>query len=94
MMWVELWLWSLALVGVRAFQQKNVQGNHYFLIMPTSYIFALCDIALIYRGLQTWEISMAMTVLCMGSGAWMGCWISLFLHNKVRRSRYGKYKAA
>jgi hypothetical protein len=83
MLWLELWLYALALVGVRSFQQKNVQGDHYFKIVPTSYVFAMCDIALMYRGLKTWEVSIPMTVLCVGTGAWMGCWISLYTHKRL-----------
>lgn len=85
MIWVELWLWSIALVGIRAFQQKNVIHDRYISIIPTSYVFSLCDIALMYRGLQTWEVSVFMTVLCVGTGAWMGCIASMVMHKKIHK---------
>ena len=83
MIWLKLWFMSLCLVGVRAFQQKNVMGDHYARIVPTSYAFALCDMAVVYSGLQTWVSDPLFTVLSIGTGAWMGCWASLYIHKKL-----------
>lgn len=83
--WLHLFLISICLVGIRSFQQKNVMHDKYFTIVPTSYLFALCDITLVYHGLQSYVISIPMTVLCVGTGAWMGCWLSIFTHKRLHR---------
>lgn len=85
MIWLKLWVLSFLLVAVRAFQQKNVMGDHYWRIIPTSYLFAGADLLTLYLGLTQLPHAPLLTIFAMGSGGWMGCWASLYLHRKIGR---------
>ena len=87
MIYLKLWALSYALVAVRAFQQKNVMGDYYWRALPTSYVFAGMDLMALYFGLDQFGEDPWPTVFAMGTGGWMGCWTSMFLHRKLNTYR-------
>lgn len=74
---------SLLEVGLRGFQQKNVQGNHYKLIALTSYGITFANaaaVALIARQVAiggSWTIALA-----LGTGAAIGMVSATWLHER------------
>jgi len=69
---------SFIAIGMKAFQQKNVTGHHYKLVVITSYIMTLTDV--IFIGLVVrhwWDL-----VLSSGTGAALGMISAMFLHNR------------
>lgn len=67
---------SAIAIGLKAFQQKNVAGHHYKLVVITSYIMTVTDIAFI--GLvarYSWAL-----VLSSGTGAAFGMVAAMVLH--------------
>lgn len=69
---------SFIAIGMKAFQQKNVTGHHYKLVVITSYVMTLTDV--IFIGLVVrhgWDL-----VLSSGTGAALGMISAMFLHNR------------
>lgn len=69
---------SFVAVGLKGFQQKNVVGNHYVLIMITSYLMAAGDVVLL---LGTYKFGWS-AVPYLGTGSSLGMLTAVFLHNK------------
>ncbi len=76
-------------VAARAFQQKNVMMDQWLSIIPTSYIMAVLEVAMI--GVSAIEIindgwwSMIPIAISYGTGGWIGCWFAIWLHKKVHK---------
>ena len=69
---------SLCTVGLKDFQHKNVIGNHKRLVVVTSYLMAVGDVAcisLIVKG--GWVIA-----LSSGTGAACGMVGAMYLHDR------------
>ena len=82
MIYLTLFLTSLCLVAIRAFQQLNVFHSRYLLIIPTSYCFAVAEVLLISK-VVNYE-SLWLTVLAIGTGSFLGCFLSLFINGKLK----------
>jgi hypothetical protein len=69
---------SFIAIGMKAFQQKNVTGHHYKLVVITSYVMTLTDI--IFIGLVAqhgWELAPS-----SGTGAALGMISAMALHKR------------
>ena len=72
-------------VGLRAFQQKNVQHQVYLGVLPVSVLMAIGDVFMVSVVAQTgfhW-----MFVLAMGLGGGLGCMLSMFIYSKLLRRK-------
>lgn len=86
-----LWINTLLLVSVKAFQQLNVFKGLIWLIIPTSYFFAGFEIVLIsavvkneFTGIDAiYNPVFWYTVASMGTGAWMGAVLSVHIHRRI-----------
>lgn len=69
-----------AYVFVRAFQQRNVAGSHYWWVIPTSYAMAVLDVFIVvfiaHAGWH-WQV-----VLANGTGGCCGALAGIFLHKR------------
>lgn len=74
---------ALCTVGLKGFQHKNVQHNHYKLVGVTSFLMAVGDVAsvglIIHNG--WWSIIPA------GAGAAIGMLGSMWLHERLVRPK-------
>ena len=65
-------------VGLRGFQQKNVQGNHYRLVFITSYGIAAGDVLTIgFIAKYGWIMAFA-----TGTGAAIGMVLAMWMHDR------------
>lgn len=69
---------SFIAVGLRGFQQKNVQGNHYKLVFLTSYGIAAGDVVSI-GFIAKFGWIMAFTT---GTGAALGMVLAMWMHDR------------
>jgi len=76
-------------VFARAFQQKNVIGNHYFAIAPVSFIMAALEV-LIVMLIVTGDGSIPLLIMAMGAGGWLGAISAMRLHSKVFDKNYDR----
>ena len=77
-----LFMNSFCYVGLKVWQQKNVIGNHYGWMVPTSYLMALAEVygvSVVSHSGFRWAI-----VLAVGSGAWMGGVLAMWAHNRFQ----------
>jgi hypothetical protein len=75
---VGVFLSSFVSVFLKGFQLKNVEGNHYLLVVITSYLIAACDVLLIGLVVQHgWS-----AVIPIGTGGAIGMLLSIMTHKK------------
>lgn len=76
---------SFCYVGLKVWQQKNVIGNHYAWMVPTSYLMAAGEVygvSVVSRGGFQWQI-----VAAIGTGAWIGAFCAMSLYNWLNRRK-------
>lgn len=81
---LTLWAVTLVYIFAKAFQQINVQGDHYWWVPPVSYMMGLCEVTVmlwIVRENTIWAF------VPMGTGGWMGSWLAMYLHKRFVRRR-------
>ena len=86
MAWTQMLLGfavSMASVGLKGFQHKNVIGDHYKLVFITSYLMAVTDVAVIgLVAANGWSMAIP-----MGTGAACGMVGAMLLHKRfVKRA--------
>ena len=80
---IVLFLTTFFFIALRAFQQLNVVGGHYALVVPTSFLMALAEVTIV---LEVVSQSSLWVAIPMGAGGSMGAILSMWLHRKyVRR---------
>ena len=78
-------------VFAKAFQQRNVAFMNYKLAIPTSYVLAICDMAVF--SLVAWNVTqaeglleailqMALMVFAVGTGGALGSVLAMYLHHR------------
>ena len=72
---------SFLFIFLRAFQQKNVQHNNYWLVIPTSFLMALCEVYVI-ANIAKQGYGMGI-VFAIGLGGGLGCISSMWVHNHL-----------
>jgi len=77
---LSIFFYSLAYVGLKSFQQLNVQHGKYLLIAPTSFAMALIEVGVVLQIVhqKTW-----VTAIPLGCGAACGCMLAMFIHGKL-----------
>ena len=83
--WVSLFFINMASVSLRVWQQLNVMQSEYLAIVPTSYGMAAM-LVLTTLGVVSLGKSLphqGVGIVCIGTGGWIGSWISIYLHNIV-----------
>lgn len=75
------WLAAFIHVFLRSFQQQNVIFNNYLLIIPISYGMFYIDT---YITEQVATHGADAVWFACGTGGWLGCWTSMWIHRRVR----------
>lgn len=85
MSYLALFATTFCLVAIRSFQQINVIHRHWLRVPPTSYAYAYGDLMTLYLGVDiiTAGKSLPMAALFMGTGAWMGCYFSMWVQGRL-----------
>ena len=89
--YIQLFGASLLLVSCKSFQQENVIHRKWKLIPPTSYIFAFAELLLLSGGygvITAGGVAILYGAIWMGTGAWMGCFLSMWVH-ELLSSNFG-----
>lgn len=73
---------SFLFVGLRAFQQLNVQHGRELWVVPTSLLMALCEVTIVAAIVKA-GLSAAPP---LGIGAGLGCIVAMRLHRHMRRN--------
>ena len=80
---MNIWLvfaCSFAYVALRALQQRNVQHDNYWWVMPVSIAMSAGDVFLVANISQKgFHLSL---VLAMGAGAGFGCMLAMWFHKR------------
>lgn len=81
----QLFISAVLLTSCKAFQQENVIHRKWRLIPPTSYIFAMAELNLLAGGVSVvlGDESILIGALFMGTGAWIGCFVSMWTHDRM-----------
>lgn len=76
---------TMALVFLRAIQQQNVVGGHYFAAAATSYLMAGAEIGVVLSVVEYgWS-----AIPWIGTGGAIGVTAAMSLHRRVFRKRTG-----
>lgn len=77
---------SFTMVGLKAFQNQSVIHDKWLWIPPVSYLMSAAELFIyVYAAHKVNSISDGLvTVFFLGTGAWTGCWIAMWLHNNWR----------
>jgi len=82
---------TFARVFSRAWQQRNVVGNHYLSVIPFSYIMGALEVFIVALiVISEHKFLLAFTI---GTGGWMGSVLAMYLHTKCfsgDKERYGR----
>ena len=76
---IILFICTFLMVAFKAFQQLNVVGGHYQLVIPFSFLMATTEVVIVLTLIQSptyWAI------LPMGLGGSLGAMLSMFLHRR------------
>jgi hypothetical protein len=76
-------------VAVRSFQQINVTHYHWGRIPITSYVFGLFEV-MMYANMIDIVLqgkSLILAVLAMGTGGWTGCFTSMYIAERMGKSK-------
>lgn len=89
---IGLFMARFVYVFASAFQQKSVIGNHYGSIPVTCYIRSVCDYAswglVGYSAANFTTIGTAVIeVFFMGTGATVGVFVGMYVHNRVYKEK-------
>lgn len=72
---------SFCFVALKAFQQLNVVHDQYLLVIPTSFLMAVCEVFVVANiAAKGWEIYLVASV---GLGSGIGCVCSMYLHKRI-----------
>lgn len=85
LIWLSLFATQIFSVAARVWQQLNVMQSEYWAIIPTSYVMATM---LVFTTLGVVALGKSVSnqfvgVLCIGTGGWIGSWVSIYLHARV-----------
>jgi len=74
---------SFVYVFLRAVQQLNVQGGHYYAVVPVSMAMGVGDVLLITLTIKADSLWLGVS---NGVAAGLGCVLAMWLNSKRRRS--------
>lgn len=73
---------SFVNVFFKAFQQLNVVHHKIFWIVPVSYVMAACEVFIIWQIAAQQDLWLLFPI---GTGAGLGCVLSMILHKHLRK---------
>lgn len=80
-----LFLSNFIFIFLKAAQQKNINGNHYIAVLPTSFVMAFAEvyiIAVIASSAVNGSLDITeITAIALGGG--FGCIASMWSHGKI-----------
>ena len=83
---------TLSYVFFKAFQQKNVIHNNWLLVPFGSYGLAVLETAVptlaITDIMSKGWLSLVYIAIANGTGGFIGCWIAMYMHNRIMRTKY------
>jgi Na+/melibiose symporter-like transporter len=82
MKWLVLFSASFVYIGLKSFQQLNVQHGKYLLIVPTSLLMAFAEVTVVVGVVKADSIWAAVPIGC---GAGLGCMIAMMTHRRMVR---------
>lgn len=79
---------SFTYIAAKAFQQLNVVHDYKALVLPTTFVMAVCEVVIVGNiAIQatggSWA-EMALTILAMTAGSAGGAIASMVLHKRMR----------
>ena len=81
MIYLLLFIANFFFIFLKAFQQRNVGGAHYFAIMPTSFALAATEVYIIVqvvaKGIDLWAM------LALGVAGGLGSIAAVFFHRRI-----------
>ena len=78
---VYLFFAAFMFVFFKAFQQLNVVQHNLFLVLPTSFLMASCEVFLIVGAVHNG----ASAIFPYGLGGGLGCIASMIIHKRIRK---------
>lgn len=84
MIYTLAFLASFVFVGLKSFQQLNVQHDRYTWIVPTSMAMACCEVYVMWMAASK---GWGWVVLPVGLGAGLGCMAGMYTHKRLRNGR-------
>lgn len=81
---LTLFITSLIFVGLRSFQQLNVQWDRFMWVPPTSACMAVVEVLTVTTIVKAGSLWAAIP---MGMGAAIGCILSMLIHRRMRRGK-------
>lgn len=83
--WIGLFFVNMVSVSLRVWQQLNVMQSEYLAIVPTSYgmaaMLVLTTLGVLSLGKDV--PNQMVGILCIGTGGWIGSWMSIYLHARI-----------
>lgn len=76
-----LFLANFVFIFMKAFQQRNVSGAHYFAILPTSFALAATEVYIIVQVVAK-GIDLG-AVLALGLAGGLGSMTAVFFHRRI-----------
>jgi len=71
---------SFAFIFLRAFQQRNVTHDNWYLVIPTSILMAATEAVVIVNiATQGWHLPLVLTI---GLGSGTGCIAAMYVHKR------------
>lgn len=72
---------NAAFIFLKAFQQRNVAGSNYVLVIPTSVLMAACEVYVIAVIARTGYDPYLVGSIAIGGS--LGCIAAMYIHDKV-----------
>ena len=72
-------------IALKAFQQKNVAGNQYLPVIPTSLCMAACEVFTVYA-VATSGFHLQ-NIVAVGLGGGMGAMTAMLVHSRIYKGR-------
>ena len=76
---IVLFISTLLFVFLKATQQLNVVGGHYKMVVPVSYLMAVCEVTIV---LGVVHVASLWAAIPMGTGGAIGSCSAMYLHRK------------
>lgn len=86
MTYLLAFLGSFVYVAFKASQQVSVVTQRWSWVPVGSYGMAACEI-LIVSSIASHAENMLLLWFCLGTGGWMGCYLSMFIDRRMNHGR-------
>lgn len=79
---IAVFLSSFLYVGLKSWQQLNVQHDRKLWVLPTSLAMAFVEVSIVLSVVRSQSL---WTAIPLGAGAGLGCLFAMELHRRLRR---------